>query len=47
MLGFVRQAGRSRWLTDDEICRGVLRAIGTVEPEPIVVGQVEPWSARP
>jgi hypothetical protein len=46
ILGFVVEEGRSRWLTDDEIAAGVLRAVDTDAPR-TVVGVVEPWSARP
>lgn len=46
ILGFVIEGGRSRWLTDDEIAAGVLRAVDTDAPR-TVVGVVEPWSARP
>jgi hypothetical protein len=46
ILGFVVEKGRSRWLTDDEIAAGVLRAVDTDAPR-TVVGAVEPWSARP
>ncbi len=46
VLGFQVAGGRSRWLTDDEISRGVLEAIRADRPYS-VVGQVEPWSARP
>lgn len=46
VLGFVRQAGASRWLTNDEISSGVFAAIETEQPLSIV-GTVEPWSARP
>ena len=46
VLGFHVGAGRSRWLTDAEISRGVLEAL-RVDAPLAVVGQVEPWSARP
>lgn len=46
ILGFVVEHGHSRWLTDDEIAAGVLRAVDTDAPRTIV-GAVEPWSARP
>ncbi len=46
ILGFVREGGRSRWLTNPEICDGVIAAVeGNLHRS--VVGQVEPWSARP
>ena len=46
ILGFVSEGGRSRWLTDEEISRGVLEAVAAGRPR-AVVGVVEPWSARP
>jgi hypothetical protein len=46
VLGFQVEAGRSRWLTHEEISRGVLDAIRADLPLAII-GQVEPWSARP
>jgi len=45
-LGFMRESGASRWLTDAEISVGVIRAIDTGTPRSIV-GQLEPWSQRP
>lgn len=46
VLGFVREAGRSRWLTNPEIAAGVLEAWRSGAAR-TVVGTVEPWSARP
>lgn len=46
ILGFVREGGRSRWLTNSEIARGVLDAVAAARPR-AVVGTVEPWSERP
>jgi hypothetical protein len=46
ILGFVRQGAGSRWLTEDEITRGVLTAIAWAKPR-TVVGTVRPWGARP
>lgn len=46
VLGFQAEAGRSRWLSDEEISQGVLEAIRRDELR-AVVGVVEPWSARP
>lgn len=46
VLGFVREDECSRWLTDNEISGGVIRAIDAANPLS-VVGQVEPWSQRP
>lgn len=47
VLGFVVEQGWSRWLTDAEICAGALAAVDDPAADPYVVGQVEPWSARP
>lgn len=46
ILGFVRQARASRWLTEAEISAGVLQAVDTGALQ-TVVGVVEPWEARP
>lgn len=46
VLGFQVERGRSRWLTDEEISRGVLEAVRS-DAAFSVVGTVEPWSARP
>jgi NAD(P)-dependent dehydrogenase (short-subunit alcohol dehydrogenase family) len=46
VLGFVPEEGSSRWLTDEEICAGVLRAVDGEESES-VVGVVRPWDKRP
>lgn len=46
VLGFQVEAGVSRWLSHAEIASGVLDAI-TADREFSVIGQVEPWSARP
>jgi GrpB-like predicted nucleotidyltransferase (UPF0157 family) len=46
VLGFIVEGDRSRWLTDDEIAAGVLRAIDDHAPRRIV-GVVSPWSSRP
>jgi hypothetical protein len=46
VLGFVREGGVSRWLTDHEISSGVLRAVAG-EAKRTIVGVVEPWSRRP
>jgi hypothetical protein len=46
VLGFVLEPGGSRWLTDEEICAGVMRAIARDEVT-TVVGTVRPWSERP
>jgi hypothetical protein len=46
VLGFQTEGGRSRWLTDVEISGGVFDA-ARADRAYSVVGQVEPWSARP
>ena len=46
VLGFVVERTASRWLTHAEICQGVMSAIDTGRPR-TVVGQIEPWCARP
>lgn len=46
VLGFRVEPGRSRWLTNGEISEGVLRAVRH-DLALSVVGQAEPWSARP
>ncbi|WP_312164060.1 hypothetical protein [Phenylobacterium sp.] len=46
VLGFRVVDGGSRWLTNAEISGGVLEAVRADRPLSIV-GQVEPWPARP
>jgi len=46
ILGFKMSGGRSRWLSDSEISRGVLEAI-EANVSTFVVGSTEPWSSRP
>jgi len=46
ILGFVIEAKSSRWLTNEEISRGVIEAIEKGD-EDYVIGTVEPWMARP
>lgn len=46
VLGFRLVDGASRWLTNDEISGGVLEAV-RADRLLTIVGQVEPWSARP
>lgn len=46
VLGFVVEAGGSRWLTDREIGGGVLQAIDK-KTSRHQIGQLEPWSQRP
>jgi len=46
VLGFVREDGHSRWLTNAEISDGVGRAVELRQPFS-VVGTTRPWEARP
>lgn len=46
ILGFILTGGSSRWLTDEDISRGVIDAIKKDAPRSIV-GTVHPWSMRP
>lgn len=46
VLGFVAEDAGSRWLTNAEISAGVLEAI-RADRALSVIGQVEPWTARP
>ncbi|KQW71494.1 hypothetical protein ASE17_00930 [Phenylobacterium sp. Root77] len=46
VLGFQVTGDGSRWLTNEEISGGVLDAVRTDRPLTII-GQVEPWAARP
>lgn len=46
ILGFVWEEPVARWLTNDEIACGVIRAIETDQPQSII-GKVEPWERRP
>ena len=46
LLGFKVEGAASRWLTHEEISDGVLDAVRTDRPLTII-GQTEPWSAKP
>jgi NAD(P)-dependent dehydrogenase (short-subunit alcohol dehydrogenase family) len=46
VLGFSRSGGASRWLTDEEICDGILQAIER-DYWRHVIGTVHPWEAHP
>ena len=46
ILGFVVGPAGSRWLTNEEICEGVMRAVDHPQPR-TVVGVLEPWEKRP
>ncbi|MGC4379358.1 short-chain dehydrogenase [Fictibacillus sp. Mic-4] len=46
ILGFILDGDSSRWLTNNEIAEGVIRAISRKEKLHIV-GVVEPWDKRP
>lgn len=45
LLGYQRTDLRSRWLTDEEITEGVVKAIE--QDADTTVGQLTPWSERP
>ncbi|SEN57254.1 hypothetical protein [Lihuaxuella thermophila] len=46
ILGFVVEQNRSRWLSREEICTGILNVIH--QPlERAIIGTVSPWSLRP
>ncbi len=45
-LGFIVEAGRSRWLTHEEISRGVIEAIDT-DADESVVGAISPTERMP
>ena len=46
LLGFVTEGETSRWLTDKEICSGVIEAIEN-NARNSIIGTVEPWNRRP
>jgi NAD(P)-dependent dehydrogenase (short-subunit alcohol dehydrogenase family) len=46
VLGFVLEGEGARWLTNDEISAGVLKAID-VDAAVSAIGVTRPWSARP
>lgn len=46
VLGFEVEGGRSRWLTNAEISDGVLEAV-RADRAYTIIGQVEPWAAKP
>ncbi len=46
LLGFKLENDTSRWLTDEEISGGVLRAMAE-RHDNFVVGAIEPWEKRP
>lgn len=46
VLGFKVEPDGSRWLTNDEISSGVLEAV-RVDRVLTVIGQTQPWSAKP
>ncbi|WP_277674545.1 hypothetical protein [Piscibacillus halophilus] len=45
-LGFILETGYSRWLTNQEISKGVIEAFKLKQPT-YIVGQLEPWDQRP
>lgn len=46
ILGFVLAGNSSRWLTNQEICQGVVKAIES-QADRKIIGTVSPWSMRP
>jgi hypothetical protein len=46
LLGYVRDGESSRWLTNDEISNGVLKAVDEDAPF-TTLGATRPWSLRP
>nr|QQZ48808.1 hypothetical protein JKL49_15675 [Phenylobacterium glaciei] len=46
VLGFKVEEAGSRWLTHDEISDGVLEA-ARADRLLTIIGQTEPWSAKP
>jgi len=46
LLGFIVEGETSRWLTDKEICSGVIEAIEN-DARNSIIGAVEPWNKRP
>lgn len=46
LLGFVVEDKASRWLTDKEICDGVISAVENDIKE-YIIGTVEPWKKKP
>jgi hypothetical protein len=46
VLGFMQESGSSRWLSNDEISKGVLEAIRKREAQH-VVGTLDSWDQRP
>ena len=46
VLGFKIEAEGSRWLTNDEISGGVLEAV-RADRALTIIGQTQPWSAKP
>lgn len=46
ILGWMRDATASRWLTDEEICTGTMRGVDGNERD-VVVGVTSPWTDRP
>ena len=46
VLGFKVVEGAARWLTNAEISQGVLEAV-SADRAVTIIGQLEPWAARP
>lgn len=45
-LGFIDEGSHSRWLTNEEISKGVIEAVKKKE-KLLTIGQIEPWERRP
>ncbi|MCM3595355.1 short-chain dehydrogenase [Metabacillus idriensis] len=46
LLGFILEADGSRWLTNKEICEGVIKCVEE-DNKDMVIGILEPWEKRP
>jgi len=46
LLGYIRENGYSRWLTNDEISVGTIKAYDNAASYH-VIGQIEPWEQKP
>ena len=47
VLGFVAEVNGSRWLSHEEINKGVIQAMSSPNQEKTIIGQISPWSERP
>lgn len=46
VMGYTIEDGKARWLSDEEICAGILEAVDSDATDHII-GQVEPWEGKP